>query len=82
MPGLITNRDAMQGSIFISHLAKNIKELGTSTEIRRVMTRTLRDVEKELDNWEPNWMLQNDAMMPYLISMLTKDLRFTEKQKS
>ena len=80
--GLLKNRDAVKGSVFIEHLCQQLNEARKSQiELRRVMTRTLRAVEKEMDNAYGTTFLQYDDRMPYFISMLTRDLYFPPKKQ-
>jgi hypothetical protein len=82
MPGLLTGRPPTKGSVFVSHLARCLGEAGAKTDIRRVATQTIQAVSEELDNWQPGWELKNDELVPYFISMLTKDLCFSQKVKT
>ena len=82
--------DTNTPSLFIDHLTQNltrVAELGNDNrtegdggkkreEIRTTFTRTMADVKREMDEKIPGWDDNNDDRMPYMISMLTRDLYF------
>ena len=80
VPGYYSWRNCRNGSWFIQSLCYILEQYGSELEIHQIMTKVNYHVAYEYESKSNDYRMNRMKQVPYVASMLTKELKFSPKQ--